>query len=269
MDGVVCHVEEEGLSVAAGLVERMDCFARERLREEGIGAPVLLEPRDGEERLRRTVGAVAVVLLAQVAGRSSGGVAGDVDLEPEVVRVLARGVDGAEVGLAAVDGVVAVAAQQLDERGGAEGAVDLARLEDAVDVPLGQLQRRAFVVGRLVALERPVGDAVPRGVAPREQAAARRRTDARGVGLGEEGAHRGQTLHRGGLEEAVVGGLFAPEGDRGVLPPHVVDHEEDDVGALRPGVVGAVRIAVRSLGRKRKCGGRQKKALFHVVRVGF
>ena len=143
--------------------------------------------------------------------------------------------DGTEVGLAAVDGVVAARAQGLDEGGAHIGTGRAGGEGDAVHVPLGKGDAGSRVVGADVGVQRPVGDAVAGGVHAREEAAARGRADAAGIGLGEHHALLRQLLHVGRMEEVVVGGALGPEGKRGVLPPHVVHQEEDYIGALAPG----------------------------------
>ena len=50
---------------------------------------------------------MTIVLFTQISGESSGSVSGNVDFESPMVRVFARGVDGPEMSLTAVDSVVA------------------------------------------------------------------------------------------------------------------------------------------------------------------
>lgn len=76
--------------------------------------------------------------------------AGNVDFEPPVVRVFPRSVDRAEMGLSAVDRMVAAILQELDERSPDEGIVCSRNLADAVIVPVRYVEQTVFAVGRLI-----------------------------------------------------------------------------------------------------------------------
>ena len=255
MDRVVRHVEIERAVVSHGLLHGGNRLTRQGLGKEGARLPILLQPGYGEEALRTAVGIVAVVAFAQVCGRPARRVARDVDLEAEMVRVLARGVDGAPVRLAAMYGVVSASPQQVDETRPHVCQIGTFALGYAVAVPLGEGETVIRRVGRHALAQRPVGHAVARGIAPRHEAAARGRAETAGVCLREHNTLPRQTLHVGRLVTVIVEGALAPEGQRGILPPHVVDHEQDDVGA--PGRGGRLR---RSLlcGRSGK-GQRQRQ----------
>ena len=93
----------------------------------------------------------------------------------------------------------------------------------------------------LVHAQRPVGHAVAGGVHAAHQRATRGRAHRAGVGVGEEHPFLGQTLHVGRAPgvapvqaRAHRFAVLVIERQRRVLPPHVVDHEEDDVRALAP-----------------------------------
>ena len=75
--------------------------------------------------------------------------------------------------------------QELDERSPDEGIVCSRNLTDAVIVPVRYVEQTVFAVGRLILLQRPVGDTVAGGIRPGDQAATRRGTDTAGIGLGE------------------------------------------------------------------------------------
>lgn len=111
--------------------------------------------------------------------------AGNVDFEPPVVRVLSRSVDRAEMGFPAVDRMITAIFQELDERSPDEGIVCSRNLADAVIVPVRYVEQTVFAVGRLILLQRPVGDTVAGGIRPRDQAATGRGADTAGIGLGE------------------------------------------------------------------------------------
>ena len=158
--------------------------------------------------------------------------AGDVHVEAPVVRVLAGRAEGAEVGLAAVDGVVAGLMQELYEARGLETALYAGRLAHAVDVPGGKGDAFVLTIGTFVALERPVRHAVAGGIGARNERAAAGRTDGAGVGLREEHTLGSEALHVGRMEHAIIGRGVRPEGNGGVLPAHIVHEEEDDVGTV-------------------------------------
>ena len=119
----------------------------------------------------------AILVFGQITAGSAVGRSGYVDVEPEVQRILTRRATGGKVGLAAMDGVVAVVLQELGQRGDG-GAVfqvalrGLAGRLDAVVVPVGQGYDGAGRVGLGVVLQRPVGHAVAGGIHARHQAAA-------------------------------------------------------------------------------------------------
>ena len=102
---------------------------------------------------------------------------GNVDFESPVVRVLSRSVDRAEMGFPAVDRMITAIFQELDERSPDEGIVCSRNLTDAVIVPVRYVEQTVFAVGRLILLQRPVGDTVAGGIRPGDQAATRRGTD--------------------------------------------------------------------------------------------
>ena len=131
-----------------------------------------------------------------------------------------------------MDGVVAAGTEQVYKRAAYEGVAGAGYLTDAIVVPVGRAHLGIVQVGTLVAVQRPVGHTVAGGIAACHQRAAARRTDGGGVGLGEEHALAGQTFHVGGLVALVERGALGAEWHAGVLPAHVVDHEQDDVGAL-------------------------------------
>ena len=157
---------------------------------------------------------------------------GDIHLKSPVGRILARRVDGAPMGLAAMDGVIPALAEQFDERSAHIGIVRTLYLTDTIIVPVGQLYRRALAVGLLVALQRPVGHPMAGVVGSRNEAAPGGRTDVAGIRLGEHHALLGQSLHIGCLVGLVVRSLLCPKRQRGILPSHVVHHEQDDVRAF-------------------------------------
>ena len=155
--------------------------------------------------------------------------AGNVDFESPVVRVFSRSVDRAEMGLSAVDRVVAAVLQELDERSPDEGVVGPRNLADAVIVPVRYVEQAVFAVGRLVFLQRPVGDTVAGGIRTGDQAATGRGTDTAGIRLGEHDSLAGEAFHVGCLVDFVIMCLFCPERQGSVFPSHIVNHKEDDV----------------------------------------
>ena len=89
-----------------------------------------------------------------------------------------------------------------------------------------------WVVWALVALERPVGHAMSCDVLASEQADARGRADRRGVGLGELYALGRKPFHIRRAVTTIECGDLVVERNGCVLPTHVVDQKDDEVGTI-------------------------------------
>ena len=228
------HVEAEVAGVGAGGGGEGGVGA---VVAAGAGAPVGLAHMDG-----------AVAGLAQELGEGEGvGVGG--------LEVVGHGVGGVGGGLE--EAALGVGAPRRLAFALGRGAGGL----EAVGRPAGREEALAvrLKAAGLVDAERPVGHAVAGGVHPAHQRAARGGADGAGVGVGEEHAAPGEALHVGRLAgvAAVQGGdhrLAVPveEGHGGVLPAHVVDEEEDDVGAA-----GGARGGERPGGQRADPGAHQ------------
>ena len=138
--------------------------------------------------------------------------------------------------------------QELDERSPDEGIVGPRNLTDAVVVPVRYVEQAVFAVGRLVLLERPVGDTVAGGIRPRDQAATGRGADATGIRLGEHDSLAGESFHVGRLVDFVIMRLFCPERQGSVFPSHIVNHKEDDVRPLGR-LVGCLHVSCLESGQ--------------------
>ena len=180
----------------------------------------------------------------------------DVHLEAEVVRVLARGVDSPPVRLAAVYGMVAAPAQQVDETRGNIRQFGTFRLGNAVAVPFGKLEHVARSVCGDTLAQRPVRHTMACGIAARHEAAACRRAQTARICLGKHHALPRQALHVGGLVTVIIERALAPERQRGILPPHVIDHEEHDIGPVGVRMALCLRLLYRTA---RKGQGQRKK----------
>ena len=115
MDRIVRHVEEKGLVVAFRFVEGFQSLAGQSFGGEDAGPPVALQIGDGVERVGLALGGVTEIFLAEICGQATRAVASDIRLEAPVAGIFARGADGSEMCLAAVDGVIARFAQLIDE----------------------------------------------------------------------------------------------------------------------------------------------------------
>lgn len=71
-----------------------------------------------------------------------------------------------EMGFPAVDRMITAIFQELDERSPDEGIVCSRNLTDAVIVPVRYVEQTVFAVGRLILLQRPVGDTVAAAFVP-------------------------------------------------------------------------------------------------------
>lgn len=76
------------------------------------------------------------------------------------------GVSIAPKGFPAVDHMITAIFQELDERSPDEGIVCSRNLTDAVIVPVRYVKQTVFAVGRLILLQRPVGDTVAAAFVP-------------------------------------------------------------------------------------------------------
>ena len=106
---------------------------------------------------------------------------------------------------------------------------------DAVDIPVREHHGIALDIGCDILFQCPVRHPVAGVVGPGDETAARRRTDAAGIGLGEHHTLTGKTFHVWSLVFVIVGCPLRPERHGCVLPAHVIHHEKDDVGMGGPG----------------------------------
>ena len=221
--GVVRQVQEERLLCGDGRIHLREGFQGQCFREESVGAVVLLQTGHGA-RARPAEEAVAV--LAQVAAGLADGRAGDIDLEPEVPRVLAGMPERSEMALAYVDGPVAGFPQEAGEG-------DVVRAQ-AFPVPVV----RAVIVPVVPFAADPVRDPVPGGVLSGQERSAGRGTHPLRVELREADALIGKTFHLGRaipVIQRITHRIALPVGQerhRRVHHAHVVHQEQDDVRAL-------------------------------------
>ena len=253
MDGVVCHVQEEGSVQDLGTVEGSDGLARQGLCDKGSRLPILLQSRHRHGRCSLSLGIVAVIPLAVVGGKTSCGMAGNVDIETEMSGVGSRRSDGSPMRLAAMNGMVSGIVQQLHKGGGNIGTWRAGVLRNAVDVPLRRGDLGMRIVSRTVAVQRPVRHPVAGGIASRKEAATAGRTDSRCIGLGEHHTLSSQTLHVRSVVATVEVGGSVPKGDGSVLPSHIVDKKEQNV--RRPLCLGRCRLCIHHLWKETKRKG--------------
>ena len=104
-------------------------------------------------------------------------------------------------------------------------------LRNAVAVPVGRLHAVVSGIRHHIPLQSPVSNTVTCHVHARHQAATRGRTDRTGVCLREHHALTGQPLHVGCVVHLVVACLLMPKRHRRILPSHIINDEDNDVGA--------------------------------------
>ena len=148
-----------------------------------------------------------------------------------MARIFARRVYRSPMRFAAMNGVVARMLQQLHKREGLRRALHPTTLRNAIAIPIGHDHALLLPIRRLVALQSPVRHPVPRHIHARHQAASRRRTHRSRIGIGKQHARLGQTFHVGRVVHAVVIRHHLRERYRRVLPPHVVHHEQNNIGS--------------------------------------
>lgn len=233
VEGIVRHVEVEGLFFLGRLGDGFLRFDGEGFGEEGVAAVVVGEVGDAVSVfLVLSFDFVAVVSLAVVAAGLADAVATNVDVEAEIERVLAFVIEGSEVAFSDMDALVA----GLPEESG-EGE---AGFGEAGPVPVGGGELGA-VVG--FGFD-PVCGFVAGGILARHDGDAGGGADGLGVELAEAGALGGEALHVRRAVETVErmlyrGAFFIGEkGERGVHGAHVIDEEEDDVGLVSGGKCG-------------------------------
>ena len=242
MHGVVRHVEVERLAVGHGPVHGLIGLDGQGLGQINILAMVLIQPGHVPYPTAFAEGG-AVVVLAEVAAGPASRVSGDVDVEAQVPRILAGRTLGPEMGLAHVNRPIAGLLQQHRQRHGMHGSLHARLGTQSVEVPVGRLDYRMIRVGRAVFAQRPVGNPVPNRAQPGHQAHPRRRADRTRVCLRKLHPLRRQPLHIRRPVAPIELSDFRMERHRRILPAHVVDKEEDDVGARRLGGRGSARHA--------------------------
>ena len=157
---------------------------------------------------------------------------GDVHLEAEVQRRFARRVLSAPMCLAAMDGVVTCGMEDINEAAGHEGVGRTLDLTETVVVPVGRSEQVVLTIGHLVLTESPVRHTMSGGVTSRKQRTPAWRADGAGVGPGEAHTLPRQPFHVRCLVGVVQWRRLRPERHRRVLPPHVINHEQDDIRPL-------------------------------------
>ena len=222
MYGVVSHIQEKRLIIALCLIEGGNSFASECFGDECACLPIFFESGHRHQRGGLAVGIVTIIEFAVICGKSAGCVACYIHIEAEMMRILARSVDGAPMCLAAVYGVIAGIMQQLHHRGGHIGVWRAGSLANAVIVPFRWFYHIVWGIYFAVALQGPVGDTMPSGIGAGEHTASAGRTDSRSIGLREFHALCGKSLHIGCVITLVERCGLAPEGHRCVLPSHII-----------------------------------------------
>ena len=99
----------------------------------------------------------------------------------------------------------------------------------AIDIPLWEIECRVATIIAGIFSERPVGDTMSRGVESGHQAYSRWRADTARVGIGEFRSGPCEFFHVRSAKTFVQHGTFLVERNRGVLPPHVIHQEQNDV----------------------------------------
>jgi len=116
VEGVVRHVEVEGLFPLGRLADGFLRFDGEGFGEEGVAAVVVGEVGDAVSVfLVLSFDFVAVVSLAVVAAGLADAVAADVHMEAKIERILAFVIVGAEVAFSDVDVLVAGLGEEVGE----------------------------------------------------------------------------------------------------------------------------------------------------------
>ena len=158
---------------------------------------------------------------------------GYIHLESPLIRTLARRIDRAKMRLPAMNRMIAILLQDLDERSTYERIIRSIHLRHAIVIPIRQREHITRMVGHPVFLQRPIRDPMTRGVRPGNQAATRRRTDTARIGLREHHSLARQTLHVRRLEHLVIRSLLRPERHGRVLPSHIIHQKKNDIRTLR------------------------------------
>ena len=125
--------------------------------------------------------------------------------------------------------MIAAVFQQLYERSSYECIVGARHLTYSVIVPVWYFQHFIFTVCFYILLQCPVGYSVTCRVRSGDEAASGGRTDTARIRLCKHHALFGKSFHVGCFIQLIVVCLLCPEGERSVLPSHVIYHKEDDV----------------------------------------
>ena len=231
VQSIVRQIQIKRLLIAFRLVQRPQSLLRQRLGGKRSRAPIALQTGDGVERQRPSVARMTIVSFTQIGRQTACRTARDIDFETKMARIFTRRVYRSPMRFAAMNGVVARILQQLHKRKGLRRTLHPATLRNAVAIPIGQNHALLLPIRRLVALQSPVRHPVPRHIHARHQAAPRRRTHRSCIGIGKQHARPGQSFHVGRVVHAVVIRHHLRERHRRVLPPHVVHHEQNNIGS--------------------------------------
>lgn len=138
-----------------------------------------------------------------------------------------------EMGLAAVNGMVARLLQQGRQGCCQYGIVDTLHRAHAIVVPIRWNQYTVWIIGRRIPFYiGPIGNIVTGHIHARHQADTSGRADRIGICIGELHSSLGHPLHIGRMEYGVEGRGFVPERQGTILPTHIIHHEKNDVGLL-------------------------------------
>src|SRR5687768_9689728 len=103
----------------------------------------------------------------------------------------------------------------------------------AIVVPRSLSEELILHIRRRILMDmRPVCNAMVGGVHASHKAHARRRTNRCRIGVGELHSLLCQSLHVWSVITPVEFGLLRAEWQRSILPPHIIDKEQDDIRSL-------------------------------------
>jgi len=232
MHGVMRHVEKERPAFGYGLIHRLVGFDRQCFRQEDVLSVILLQVGHIPDAIAVSPGGTEI-LGSQKAPWTARGVPPNVDFKADVPRIASRCSHRPEVRLADVDRTVARFPQKRRQRAHVDGPFDARLGTEAIDIPCRKGERRVTAIVARVLVQRPVRHSMPGGVEPGHQTDPGRRANAARIRLREFHACASEALHVGCAITAIQLRHFRVKRHRGVLPAHVVDQKQDDIGLLR------------------------------------
>ena len=231
MHRIVAHIQEKRLLLHQSSIYQPLCLQSQSLCQERR-RPVILLQVGNTPYLSPLIADISIILLTQITAHRARSMAGHIIIKTDGQRVGSRSIYRSEMSLAHHHGRISVLPQYLRQALGMESMPHTLHRTKPVIIPLPEIKHIAGTVSRRILMKRPVRNPVLSHIRPRKQADARRRTDRASIRMSKLHPLRCQTLHMRRTIQFIQASLLRPEGQRRILPPHIVHQKKQNIRPL-------------------------------------